>query len=133
MTALSSLRAGHEVPFYLMPNLGGRNSRGFTDYRFHDRNMQAYTVESRWRIFPHLDGAAFVDAGSVSPTIRGLKFSDLKPSVGFGVRLHNYKTTIARLDVGHSVEGWHIFFRMNEPFRRSTQSNGYRPVAPYVP
>ena len=28
---------------------------------------------------------------------------------------------MARLDFGHSVEGWHIFFRMNEPFRRTTQ------------
>ena len=77
--ALSSTTAGHDVPFYLMPNLGGRNSRGFTDYRFHDRNMQAYTIESRWRVFSHLDAAAFVDAGSVSPTIRQLRFSDLKP------------------------------------------------------
>jgi hypothetical protein len=131
--ALSSTTAGHEVPFYLMPNLGGRNSRGFSDYRFYDRNMQSYTVESRWRVFSHLDAAAFVDAGSVAPTIRQLKFSDLKPSYGVGIRLHNDKVTMARLDFGHSVEGWHIFFRMNEPFRRTTQTNGWRPAAPYVP
>jgi hypothetical protein len=131
--ALSSTTAGHEVPFYLIPNLGGRNSRGFSDYRFYDRNMQSYTVESRWRVFSHLDAAAFVDAGSVAPTIRQLKFSDLKPSYGVGIRLHNDKVTMARVDFGHSVEGWHIFFRMNEPFRRTTQTNGWRPAAPYVP
>ena len=110
----------------MMPNLGGRNSRGFSDYRFSDRNMQSYTVESRWRVFSHLDAAAFVDAGSVAPTIRQLKLSDLKPSYGVGIRLHNDKVTMARLDFGHSVEGWHIFFRMNEPFRRTTQTNGWR-------
>ena len=131
--ALSSTIAGHEVPFYMMPNLGGRNSRGFTDYRFTDRNMQAYTVESRWRVFAHLDAAAFVDAGEVAPTIRALRFRDMKPSYGVGIRLHNDKVTMARIDFGHSVEGWHIFFRMNEPFRRTAQSNGWRAAAPYVP
>ena len=79
--AFSSTTAGHEVPFYMMPNLGGRNARGFTDFRFTDRNMQAYTVESRWRVFAHLDAAAFVDAGSVAPTPRQLTFRDLKPLV----------------------------------------------------
>ena len=131
--ALTSTTTGHEIPFYLMPNLGGRNSRGFADYRFYDRNLQSYTVESRWRVFAHLDAAAFVDAGSVAPTIRQLRFSDLKPSYGVGIRLHNDKVTMARIDFGHSVEGWHIYFRMNEPFRRSTQSNGWRTPAPYVP
>jgi len=131
--ALTSTTTGHEVPFYLMPNLGGRNDRGFMDYRFYDRNMQAYSVESRWRVFSHLDAAAFIDAGSVASTIRQLKVSDLKPSYGVGIRLHNYKVTMARFDVAHSVEGWRIFFRMNEPFRRTTQSNGWRPAAPYVP
>jgi hypothetical protein len=131
--ALTSTTSGHQVPFYLMPNLGGRNDRGFADYRFTDRNMQTYSVESRWRVFAHLDAAVFADAGSVAPTIRGLKMSDLKPSYGVGIRLHNYRTTIARIDFGHSVEGWHIYFRMNEPFRRSTQSNGWRTPAPYVP
>jgi hypothetical protein len=131
--AVSSTTAGHEVPFYMMPNLGGRNARGFTDFRFTDRNMQAYTVESRWRVFAHLDAAAFVDAGGVAPTPRQLTFRDLKPSYGVGIRLHNNKVTMARLDFGHSVEGWHIFFRMNEPFRRTAQSNGWRAAAPYVP
>jgi len=91
------------------------------------------SIESRWRVFTHLDAAVFVDAGSVAPTMRGLKFSDLKPAYGVGVRLHNNRVTMARLDFGHSVEGWHIYFRMNEPFRRTTQTNGYRPAAPYVP
>jgi hypothetical protein len=129
---ISDTTAGHAVPFYLMPNLGGRNLRGFTDYRFHDRNMQSYTIESRWRVFAHVDGAAFADVGSVAPTIKQLKFRDLKSSYGVGIRLHNNRVTIARLDFGHSVEGWHIFFKMNDPFRRSIESNGWRPVAPFV-
>jgi outer membrane protein assembly factor BamA len=132
-TAVSSTSSGHDVPFYLMPNLGGRNLRGYSDFRFHDRNMQTYTVESRWRIFAHVDAAAFIDAGSVAPTIGGLKYSDLKPAYGVGVRLHDYRVTMARLDFGHGAEGWHVIFRMNEPFRRTTQASGWRSPAPYVP
>jgi outer membrane protein assembly factor BamA len=131
--ALSTTHAGHEVPFYLMPNLGGRNLRGYADYRFHDRNMQTYGAELRWRIFAHVDAAAFADAGSVASTIQRLKFSDVKPSVGVGVRLHDYKFTMARLDFGHGAEGWHIYFKMNEPFRLTTQANGWRTVIPFVP
>jgi len=131
--ALSDATSGHIVPFYLMPNLGGRNLRGYTDFRFHDRNLQSYSVESMWRVFSHVDAAAFVDAGSVAREIRQLKFTDLKPTYGVGIRLHNQKITIARLDVGHGAEGWHLFFTLNEPFRRSTQSNGWRIIAPFVP
>ena len=131
--ALSSTTAGHEVPFYMMPNLGGRNSRGFTDFRF--------TIATCRRIQSNRAGACSPTSmrrrswmpAKCAPTIRQLRFRDLKPSYGVGVRLHNNKVTMARLDFGHSVEGWHIFFRMNEPFRRTTQSNGWRPAAPYVP
>ena len=130
---LSRVPDGNSVPIYLMPNLGGRNQRGFADYRFHDLNVQSYSVESRWRLFSHVDVAGFVDLGSVSPTIRQLALSDLKPAYGAGIRLHNQKVTIGRLDLAHGTEGWRIVFKMNDPFRRSTQSNGWRPVAPFFP
>ena len=69
-TVLSHVAAGKEVPFYLMPNVGGRNGRGYRDYRFHDRNMQSYSVESRWAIFDHVDAALFVDLGNVAASPR---------------------------------------------------------------
>jgi hypothetical protein len=133
LAVMSDTSPSHSVPFYLMPNLGGRNLRGFTDFRFYNRNLQSYSVETRWRMFSHVDLAAFVDAGSVAPTAGQLKFSDLKPSYGAGIRLHNNRATMARLDAGHGAEGWHLFFKLNEPFRRSAQSNGWRSVAPFVP
>jgi outer membrane protein assembly factor BamA len=129
----SDASAGHSVPFYLMPNVGGRNLRGFRDYRFHDRSMQSYSVETRWRLFSHIDLAGFVDAGSVAPRVARLTFSDLKPSYGAGIRLHNDRTTMARFDAGHGAEGWHFHFKLNDPFRRSVQSNGWRSAAPFVP
>src|SRR5262249_26677991 len=86
---LSRAVDGDVVPFYLMPNLGGRNDRGYRDFRFHDRNMQTYSVESRWALYDHLDTVLFVDAGNVAPSPRTLWRTALKPSYGAGVRLHN--------------------------------------------
>jgi hypothetical protein len=130
---LSRVTTGHIVPVYFMPNLGGRNLRGFADYRFHDRNMQSYGIESRWGVFTHVDGVAFVDLGSVAPTVKALRASDLKPSYGVGIRLHNGRVTMARFDVAHGTEGWHFLFKVNAPFRPSTESNGWRTAAPFVP
>src|SRR5262249_18265032 len=130
----SDTQGGREVPFYLMPSLGGGNTlRGYTDYRFHDRNMQSFNAESRWALFAHLDVAAFYDAGKVGARARDLDFSDLRHAYGARLRLHNSTTTLARLDVGHSVEGWHVFFKMTDPFRRSKPAFGRPSVAPFVP
>ena len=133
MAILSHAADGHTVPFYLTPSLGGRNLRGFADYRFHDANMQAYSVESRWAVFSHVDVAAFGDFGNVAPTRSALGKAGLNQSYGAGIRLHNNRLTIARFDVAHGREGWRFWFKMNDPFRRSTESNGWRPAAPFVP
>jgi outer membrane protein assembly factor BamA len=116
-----------------MPNLGGRNLRGYRDYRFHDRNMQAYSIESRWALFDHVDTALFVDLGNVAPTPGGLFSQPLKRSYGAGIRLHNNRSTIARFDIARGVEGWHFIFKLNDPFRRSSQVAGRPPIIPFVP
>lgn len=131
--AFSSGADSNRIPFYLMPNLGGRNARAYPDYRFHDRNMHAYSAESRLALFRHVDAVLFMDAGSVAPTIARLGRSALKTSLGTGIRLHNHRQTIARLDVAHGAEGWNIVFKLSDPFRRSTQLSGRPPVIPFVP
>jgi hypothetical protein len=122
------------VPFYLMPSLGGKNTlRGHMDYRFHDRNMQSFSAESRWALFTHLDAAIFADFGKVAPNAGGLNFKDLKTSYGAGIRLHNREYTFGRLDIGRSVEGWRILLQMSDPFKRSTLSGSHTAVIPFVP
>jgi len=121
------------IPIFLLPNLGGRNLRGYADYRFHDRTMQSYSVESRLALMKHIDLAVFTDIGSVAPRVRDLRTRDLKASYGVGVRLHSDRSTFARLDVSRGAEGWRVFFKMNDPFRRSSQVAGRPPVVPYVP
>ena len=130
----SDTTSAHLVPFYLMPSLGGQNTlRGYYDYRFHDNDMQVFNAESRWALFSHVDAAIFVDAGKVAPRAGDLDFKDLKRSYGAGLRVHNATSTLARLDIGHSTEGWRVFFKISDPFKRSTPASGRSAVIPFVP
>ena len=132
--ALTSLADGRDVPFYLMPSLGGRNTlRGFDDYRFYDRNMETFSVEGRVRLFTHLDGAVFVDTGEVAPRPGALGFSHLHASFGVGVRLRSREVTFGRLDVATGPEGWHFVLMAREPFKRKTFDGRVPTVAPFVP
>ena len=130
----SQTTASQVVPFYMMPSLGGHNTlRGYGDYRFHDNDMQSFTAESRWSIFTHVDAAVFVDAGKVAPRPSDLDFHDLRRAYGVGLRVHNASTTLGRLDVGHSTEGWHVFFRISDALKRSTPINRQTTPVPFVP
>jgi outer membrane protein assembly factor BamA len=130
----SNTSSGGVVPFYLMPSLGGQNTlRGYYDYRFHDNDMQSFNAESRWALFAHVDAAAFVDAGKVASRAGDLDFKHLKTSYGAGLRVHNATSTLARLDIGHSTEGWRVFFKISDPFKRTTPAFGRSSVVPFVP
>lgn len=122
---------GQQVPFYLMPSLGGANTlRGFSNYRFHDRHLAVVNAEARVAISEHFDGVAFVDAGNVAS-----RWSDLnldRTSYGLGIRVHGQDATYARLDVARSVEGWQVVFRLNDPFgfSRLRKRTAQAPFAP---
>jgi hypothetical protein len=107
---------GHEIPFYLLPALGGNNTlRSYHNFQFHETNLLVLNAESRLRLTPHIDMAVFADAGNVTH-----RFADLnldKTSYGAGLRLHTDTTTVARMDVAYGDEGWRVLFRTTEPFR----------------
>jgi hypothetical protein len=127
----STPAAGRDVPFYLLPSLGGHNTlRGYTDYRFHDRHLLGVNVESRWALVRHLDAAAFVDAGNVAARAGDLDLT--RTSYGTGVRLHTGTSTIARFDIARSREGWQLLFRMNDPLRMARHTRRAASV-PFVP
>jgi hypothetical protein len=117
-TVLSDTGAGADVPFFFLPTVGGDTTlRGYPNYRFHDRNSLVTTLESRWALLPHVDGAVFVDAGNVAARARDLNLE--RTSYGFGFRMHTTRTTLARLDVAHSSEGWRVMFKLSDPLRLS--------------
>jgi outer membrane protein assembly factor BamA len=130
----TSVGDGHVVPFYLMPNTGGRSTvRGFRDFRFYGPQMAVVSAESRWAIFEHLDAAVFVDAGRVADRVADLGISGFKTSTGAGIRFHTRRDTIARVDVARSNEGWVLIFKTNEPFTRKVFSGKRGPTVPFVP
>jgi hypothetical protein len=129
--AASQTEPGQIVPFYLEPGIGGQNSlRSFPDFRFHDRNLALLNVEARIKVFTHMDGAVFVDAGNVAE-----RFGDLnldQRSYGVGVRFHTRRETFARVDAARGVEGWRLTFRLTEPLNPSRYSRRTAD-APFVP
>jgi hypothetical protein len=130
-SVLSITAEGRQVPYYLLSSLGGHNTlRGYTDYRFHDRDLVAVNVESRWALFRHVDAAVFADAGNVAARVGALDFA--RRSYGAGVRLHSDASTIARFDAGKSGEGWHFIFRLSDPLRLSRIARRTAAI-PFVP
>jgi Omp85 superfamily domain len=97
--------SSHAVPFFLLPDLGGHDLRGFPDWRFRDRHAINWTAEYRWFALESLDAAVFYDAGKAVSTRSALDFSGLKSSIGGGVRLHSSRSTFVRLEAAHSREG----------------------------
>lgn len=125
---LSQTGAGQQVPFYLLPALGSSQSlRGYSDYRFRDRNSLLMTAEYRWPIRGPLDGAVFYDAGSVAPAFDGL-MRHVRKAYGAGLRVHSKKNVLMRVDVARGNEGVRV--RVS-----ATPSLGFsnRMIAPFVP
>jgi hypothetical protein len=133
-TAMSRTDGANRVPFYLLPTLGGRNTlRGYRDFRFHDRHLAMFSIETRLAIFRYLDAAVFADVGNVAPTVRSLWGSRFTSSIGAGVRYHNGPRLIGRAEVAHGREGWQVIFRLIEPLTRSTPLGDRPSVIPFVP
>jgi len=106
--AASSTMTGDdgEVPYYLMPDLGGSTTlRGFSPWRFRDRNRLLLTGEYRWAATSLLDMAVFVDAGTVSGRRDDLDLHRLAVSPGLGLRIHTPSATVTRLELARSREG----------------------------
>jgi Omp85 superfamily domain len=127
----TDVNVDHQVPFYLMPSLGGVTSlRSFQNYRFHDLNALMVNAESRWAIYRHVDLAAFVDAGNVAPTVGTLNIDHT--SVGAGLRFHAEHTNFARFDIAHGSEGWQVWFRTGDFFRLARLTRRVADI-PFVP
>jgi len=122
---------GTLVPFYLQPGLGGNNTiRAYDDFRFHDRHLLVFNVESRFPIFTHLDAALFADAGSVAARVSDLDLH--RRAYGLGFRVHTATTTLARIDMAVGDGGWMLSFRMNDPLHLSRLSRRTAPI-PFAP
>jgi hypothetical protein len=107
----SDAAAGQQVPFYLMPTLGGNDSlRGFREYRFRGPHALLLQGEYRFEIWSGLDGALFYDAGKVAMQRSQLSLSHLESDYGFGFRFNTDNGIVFRIDSAFgSRDGKHLW------------------------
>jgi Omp85 superfamily domain len=105
LAASTDSPTGNEVPFYSMPTVGGSTTlRGFSEFRFRDRNAFLLNAEYRWEAFSGLDMALFGDWGDVGPTWDDIDFKRLKSDYGIGFRFNTFRSVFLRFDVAHSSQ-----------------------------
>lgn len=106
-----------QIPFFMLPSLGGGSTlRGFTSWRYRDRN--SLLLQAEWRIMVNrfLDTAFFYDAGKVASRTSDLDLDGLKSDYGFGVRFHGPISTPLRIEVARGNEGLAIIFAASPVF-----------------
>jgi hypothetical protein len=110
--------ADGDVPFFLMPSLGGSSSlRGYPSLRFRDRHRLLLSAEYRWTASRFLDMALFYDAGKVAGDIDDLNLSDLRSSWGAGARFHGTSRTVFRVEVARNDErAWRLILSSGAAF-----------------
>lgn len=114
---LTDTNPGQDVPFFLLPTLGGSEDlRGFSEFRFRDKNSLLFNLEYRWEAFSGLDLALFGDAGKVFSDAGSIDLDQLKTSYGFGFRFNTHKSVFWRIDIGFGQEGTHTFVKFNHVF-----------------
>lgn len=108
---------GRDVPFILMPTIGGGDDvRALGNRRFHDRSRAFASAEYRWRPSRYIDMALFVDSGAVAPRLQDLTRDRFETGYGIGVRVHGPTFSVFRFDVARGSEGWRYVFAGGLPF-----------------
>ena len=109
---LASVRSSETPMFYLMPTLGGAYSvRGFRPHRFRAENTLLVNLEYRRSLLLFLDLALFVDAGQAFRDGSRISRNEMEYGYGAGLRGRIGRYVFGRVDLAHSREGLHVYFR----------------------
>jgi outer membrane protein assembly factor BamA len=114
---LANAAGDQTIPFFMLPALGGGSSlRGYTSWRFRDRN--SLLLQAEWRIIASrfLDMALLYDAGRVADRRSDLTKGPLKSDYGLGFRFHSLVATPLRIELAKSNEGLSIVFSAKAAF-----------------
>jgi hypothetical protein len=117
LASTTSTDGEQRIPFFMLPSLGsGSTLRGYSSWRFRDRN--SLLLQAEWRIMVNrfLDTAVFYDAGKVAARTADLDFDDLKSDYGFGVRFHGPFNTPLRVELARGNEGLRFVFTTSPVF-----------------
>lgn len=113
----TSTRDGNQVPFFMLPALGGGSSlRGYASWRFRDLN--SVLLQAEWRVIVNnfLETALFYDAGKVEARAQDLDLNGLKSDFGIGFRLHGPAATPVRIELAKGNEGLALVFAASASF-----------------
>ena len=117
LASTTNTAPGQQIPFFMLPSLGnGSTLRGFSSWRFRDRD--SLLLQAEWRIMVNrfFDSAFFYDAGKVTAHKSDLDFNGLKSDYGFGLRFHGPVSTPLRIDLAKSTEGLRLVFTTSAAF-----------------
>jgi AAA family ATP:ADP antiporter len=109
--------SNNSVPFSFMPALGGSHAlRGYSSWRFRDRNRLLFSGEYRWTAGPFVDMAVFMDAGKVAARTADLNLRGLKTSQGIDLTIHTPRATVMRIELARSREGISVALAFSPSF-----------------
>ena len=109
--------SGHEIPYVLLPDLGGnRTLRGYSSWRFRDRERLLLTGEYLWTAGPLVDMALFVDSGKVAARASDLDLSGLTTTYGIGLSIHTPTSTAVRIELARTPDGNSVVFAFGPSF-----------------
>jgi outer membrane protein assembly factor BamA len=108
-----------DPPFQMMSLMGGQNNmRGYWTGRFRDKNLITVQAEYRIPLVKRIGVVGFAGLGNVAERLSHFGQSDLKYSLGFGLRYaFNPKEKLnIRLDFGFTKEGSGFYVTATEAF-----------------
>ena len=117
LAATTSTDGEQRIPFFMLPSLGsGSTLRGYSSWRFRDRN--SLLLQAEWRIMVNrfFDTAVFYDAGTVADRTADLDLDDLKSDYGIGARFHGPFNTPLRVELAKGNEGLRFVFTTSPVF-----------------
>ncbi|MBC8154603.1 MAG: BamA/TamA family outer membrane protein, partial [Bacteroidetes bacterium] len=121
-TQVYGLQTGGQVPVNQLALMGGEMiQRGFYAGRYRDGSLLAAQAEYRLLPFPfskRFGGAVFASAGAVAPSWDKLRWRDVQPTGGAGLRylLYPKKDIFLRFDVGFTRQGSGFYIFTGESF-----------------
>ena len=72
----------------------------YNSSRFIDAQALYASAEYRWQAMHRLQVVSFVDVGQVAPSMRAFQLSDVRTSVGVGIRYRGFRIDYATGDEG---------------------------------
>jgi len=111
----SGIFVSEQAPFRMLALLGSDNlMRGYYPGRYRDQNLIGAQAEFRMPVYKFLGIAAFAGSGTVFKNPEQLKFENLLPSYGGGIRIRVDKKDNINLrfdyGIGKDADGFYVSF-----------------------